>query len=175
MHGKNLQITRPRMLLVAVILTAALAIPAMPSPVSAGQPDAAAAISSAQNTLLSCYDAAKEAETAGANITVLLSTLNEAGALFSRAELAYSTGDFNASQNLALESQNKLGNFIPEANALKETAAQQRSQDFLVNVIAPIIGAIGVIVVSAAVWVFLKRKYGTAGLPANEPSQETPA
>lgn len=72
----------------AVIILLSLVV-IIPSPVWANQADAETAISSAQATLLNCYNAAKQAEAAGANITVLVDALNEAGALLSQAELAY--------------------------------------------------------------------------------------
>lgn len=129
------------------------------APVWAEQANASTAISSAKNTILNCYSAAKEAEAAGANITVLTGTLNEAGSLLSQAELAYATGDFNTALNLADQSKNRLSNFIGEANSLKETATQQRNQDFLINVVGSTVGAFVIIVTGFAVWFFLKRKY----------------
>lgn len=127
------------------------------------QGDAAAAISSAKSTILSCYQAAKNAETAGANITALTVTLNEAGSLLSQAELAYSTGDFGAATSLAVQSQNKLSNFVGKANSLRETAVQRESRDFLVNVVGSVAGAFVVVGVGVGTWVFLKKRFGTVG------------
>lgn len=56
--------------------------------VLADQTDAAVAITSAKEQVVTCYQAAKDAEGAGANITSLTATLNDAGALLSQAELA---------------------------------------------------------------------------------------
>lgn len=123
-----------------------------------GQADAAA-ISSARNTILNCYSAVKEAETAGANITLLVSTLNEAGSLLSQAELAYATGDFNVAFNLASQSQNTLANLIGEANTLRDIATRQQNQDFLITVVGSIIGTFVVMFASFVVWRFLKKKY----------------
>jgi hypothetical protein len=50
--------------------------------VRADQTEANAAIASAKEQILTCYQAAKEAEGAGANITVLVTVLNDAGILF---------------------------------------------------------------------------------------------
>jgi hypothetical protein len=130
------------------------------STVSANQSDAATAISSAQNTIVNCYDAAKAAEAAGANITGLAGTLNEAGLLLSQAQLAYSQSDFDAAANYAAQSQNKLNGFISQADSLRQAALQRESWDFLVNFVGSIVGAFAVVAAGFAVWFFLKRRYG---------------
>ena len=144
---------------IVVILLTLVAI--FPSPVWASEADAAAAISSAENTILNCYNAAKEAEAAGADITVILGTLNEAGSLLSQAELAYAASNFDTALNLAAQSQSTLNNFISEAHTSQETAMQQQNQDFLINVVFPTLGAFAVIAAGIAAWLFLKRKYET--------------
>jgi hypothetical protein len=158
--GKNLLVKRfnaPVVLVIALLLLLAV----VPSPVWASEVDTTNAISSAKNTILNCYNAAKDAEVAGANISVLVDTLNVAGSLLSQAEFSYTKRDFEAALNFAVQSQNSLNNFIAKANALRETATQQQNQDFLINVVGSIIGTIAVIVAGFAVWLFLKRKYGT--------------
>jgi hypothetical protein len=144
-----------------IFLTTMLLFPVIivPSLVLADQTDAAAAITSAKERIVTCYQAAREAEGAGANITSLVAILNDAGTLLSRAELAYSTNDFDAASNFAVQSREGLGNFVSEANALKETAIQQGNRDFMINVVGSAVGAIAVVVGGFAVWNFLKRKY----------------
>ena len=140
----------------AIILL--LFVTVVASPVWAEQSNAETAISSAKNRILDCYNAAKEAEVAGANITSLIATLNEAGALFSQAELAHAANDFGAAVNLAVQSQSTLGDFVSEANILKETASQQRNQDFLINVVGSLVGASAVVGTGILTWIFLKKK-----------------
>jgi hypothetical protein len=137
----------------------------------ADQTDAAAAIASAKEQILTCYQAAKEAEGAGANITTLVAVLNDAGTLLSRAEFAYSISDYDTASDLALQGQSTLGDFVPEANTLRETAAQQRNQDFLINAVGSIAGTFAVLGAGIATWIFLKRKYETAGAHENESSK----
>ena len=156
---------------IALIVLLLLLVAMFPLPVWASQADAANAISSAKNTILNCYNATREAETAGANITVIVGTLNEAGSLLSQAEFAYATNDFDAALTFALQSQPSLNNIIQEANALKGTATQLRNQDFLVNVVGSVIGTFAVIIAGFAVWFFLKRKYETAGAHSSESSR----
>jgi hypothetical protein len=137
----------------------------------ADQADATTAIASAKEQILICYQAAKETEGVGANITALVAILNDAGTLLSRAEFTYSISDFDTAYDLAVQSQNALGDFVPEANTLKETATQQRNQDFLINVVGSLVGAFAVLGAGVATWIFLKRKYETAGAHKNESSR----
>lgn len=137
----------------------------------ADQTDAAAAIASAKEQILTCYQAAKDAEGAGANITALVAVLNDAGTLLSRADFAYSISDFDTARNLAVQSQSTLDNFVSEANTLKETATQQRNNDFLINVVGSLVGAFAVVGAGVATWIFLRRKYETAGAHKNESSR----
>jgi len=134
----------------------------------ADQTDAAASIASAKEQILICYQAAKEAEGVGANITALVAVLNDAGTLLSRAEFAYSMSDFDTAHDLAIQSQSTLGDFVSEANTLKETATQQRNQDFLINVVGSLAGAFAVVGAGVATWFFLKRKYEAVGEHKNE-------
>jgi hypothetical protein len=153
---------------ITLVIILLLFVAVVASPVWADQADATTAISSAKDTILNCYSAAKEAEAAGANITVIVGTLNEAGSLLSQAELAYATNDFDAALNLAIQSQNTLNNFIEKANSLKETATQQQTQDFLINIVGSIIGTFAVIVAGFAAWRFLKKKYETTEAHVSE-------
>ncbi len=132
----------------------------MPSVVTA-QSSAASAISAAQSKLVSCFDAARSAEAAGANISQLTSTLNDAGLLLSNAQLAYSNGNYGDAQNYASQSQNVLSNFVSNANSLQATAAQNRTIGTLYFV-GSILGSVVVVVGGVAVWVLLKRKYGNS-------------
>jgi hypothetical protein len=127
--------------------------------VAAQQSASSQAISDAQSKLISCFDAAQAAETAGANISKLTNTLNDAGALLSNAEHAYSIGDFANAQRLALESQNLLTGFVSEATSLKTTAKQDSQLAFLVNVVGSVVGTILVLVGSIIVWELIKKKY----------------
>jgi len=153
---------------IALTVILLLFVTVVASPVWADQAGAASAIASAKNTIVTCYSAVKDAEAAGANITVLVGTLNEAGLLLSQAEFAYDASDFDTAFNLASQSQNTLANLAGEANILRDTATQQQNQDFLINVAGSIIGAFLVIVAGFVVWFLLKRKYKTTEANASE-------
>ena len=155
---------------IALVIVLLLALAVAASPVWAQQAGASTAISSAQITILDCYNAAKDAEAAGANITVLVGTLNEAGSIISQAELAYTTNDLDAAYDLAVQSQNTLSGFVAEANALRDAAVQQQNQGFLVNVVGSIIGTFLVIAAGFTTWFFLKKKYKTTKAHVRESS-----
>ncbi len=131
---------------------------------AATQNEAATTISSAKNELLNRYNAAKDAEAAGANITTLQTTFNTAGALLSHAELSYANNDFEAALAYATQCQNALVNFVSEANALKTAGSQQASQSFLFNVILPAVGALVVVGAGTATWFWLQRRYEKNGV-----------
>lgn len=135
------------------------------------QTDAASTIEVAKIQLINAYRLSQQAEQAGANITQLTAILNDAGLLLSQAEHAYSIGDFDASQSLAVQSQGMLGDFATKADVLKEAAAQQAADDFWVKILYPIFGSLAVIVVGFAIWYVLKRKYGASGAIENESSE----
>lgn len=137
-------------LLLLFILAAAV----FSSPAFGDQTDAAAAISSAKSSLLTCYSAAQGTETAGGNITALV---NRANTLLSNAELAYARNDSAAAYDLAVQSQNQLSNFVSQANAVRNDANSQGNQSFLV-VLVSVVGAFVVLSVGASAWVYLGRK-----------------
>jgi hypothetical protein len=137
--------------------------------VAAQQSASSQAISDAQSRLISCFDAAQTAETAGANISKLTNTLNDAGALLSNAKYAYSIGNFTNAQRFAVESQNLLSGFVSEATSLTATAKQNSNMDFLVNVVGSVVGTILVLVGSIIVWRIIKKKYTDSEEQAIEP------
>jgi hypothetical protein len=137
---------------------------------SASQSDAAVSISSAQNRIADCYSAAKAAEVAGANITVLTNVLNKAGFLFSQAQLAYSEGNFDTATTYAVQSQDQLDTFIGQADSLTQAASQQKSRDFLINVVGSIVGSFLVVVTGFAVWFLIKRRSITGDANATKAS-----
>jgi len=122
--------------------------------------DAKDAITEAEKNIVLCYDAVAEADAAGANVTTLMATLNEAGAFLSKAELSYKTGDFDLAMNFTSQSQDKLNGFVLEAEALTERTVQEHYWDFMITVGGSSVGTLAVLFSSFVVWRFLKKKYG---------------
>ena len=142
-----------------IVALLAISLSVFPSEAMADQSTAASAIESAQSQIVICYNVAKEAEAAGANITALTEVLNKAGLLQSQAQLAFSNGDFGGAQNYAVESQNKLVAFTSDANALIFDAENKRNHDFLVNAVGSMGGTVAILLGSFGLWSFLKNKY----------------
>lgn len=120
--------------------------------------EAKSAIKAADNDVLVCYSAVADASKAGANVTALLITLNEAGGLLSKAKLAYNNSNFTSAFNFAVQSQDKLKGFVGEAEGLRESAMQANYEDFMFNVVGSGVGAVAVLVGGYIVWVILKRR-----------------
>jgi hypothetical protein len=144
-------------LLIGALLVVSVGV--LPSVVWADQGGAAAAVASAQSRIETCYEAAKKAEAAGANISALTESLNEAGSLLSDAEFAFSVGDFASAQDFAAQSQGKLVDFVSDASALQAAGGAKRNQDFLINVFGSICGTAAVLAGSFGLWLFLKKRY----------------
>jgi hypothetical protein len=120
--------------------------------------DARAAIAEAESEVADCYGAVVDAERTGANVTDLLNTLNEAGVLLSRAYLAYSVGDFGSARDFAVWCGENLTGVVDEADALKQTAIQERYLDFMVNVVGSAVGSVAIVCGGFAIWFLLKKR-----------------
>jgi hypothetical protein len=133
------------------------------------QGDAAGAISSARQQLITCYDLARQAEAAGANISSLTSVLNDAGDLLSQSELAYLQGDLDGAQSVAFQCSQRLSNFVSQANELRDAAVRQRSWDYWVDIEVSVVGIFFVIVAGFVVWLFLKKRFSVVEVQVDEP------
>lgn len=127
--------------------------------------DAKSLIDQAQMNLIACYQAVEDASKAGANVVGLIPVLNQAGETLSRADAAYSNGDFGSAQGYANQTLNLLNQNDVKAHAdvLKTQASQAQFHDFIVNVVAPLAGAAVVILVGCAVWLALKKRNAQLG------------
>jgi hypothetical protein len=128
--------------------------------VLAEQGDAESAVVSAEQQIEVCYSAARAAEAAGANVSSLMGELNVAGDLLSRADVAYRAGDFASAISLASQSEQVLGNFVSEANALRFDAIHQRNYDLIVDGVESGVGLVLLCVLGLLGWRFVSRWYG---------------
>ena len=124
----------------------------VPFVLAAGSADSASAIASARVILQNCYTALEDAENVGANISPFLDRLNTANSLLSNAETAYAEGNFDAAQNLAVQSQQQLESFLSDLSPLKDAAAQQQQQDFLLYVVLSLVGAFAILGAGTGMW-----------------------
>jgi hypothetical protein len=130
-----------------------------------GEAEAALALAASENALVSAYQAVSKADESGAEITALLMRLNAAGELLARAQAAYKSGDYDSVQTYARQSQESLTGVVADADALRQTAAQEHYLDFVINVVGPIIGAMVVVCSGFLAWFLLNRRYEKAGKP----------
>lgn len=128
-----------------------------------GEAEAGSAVAAAEGRVVVCYRAVADADEVGANVTGLLVVLDEAGLLLSRADLAYESGDFDSAFDYAVQSREKLDGFVVEADALRDDAIQQRSWDFMVNVVGSVVGAVVVVCGGFIVWFSSKTRLERAG------------
>jgi hypothetical protein len=134
-----------------------------PSVVRADNSTAQNTIASVRKEIIDCFEAAKAAEAAGANISALTSTLDSASSLVSKAELAYSSGNFSEADSLVARVQASIINFVSTANSLQNEAIQKQKLDFLFNFVGSITVTVIVILSGVVTWVFFKRKYFSKG------------
>ena len=142
-----------------VFLCMLLLMPTSVLSFAAGEADASQAISEAENRVNACYMAVAEAQKAGANVSQLLSTLQEAGLLLSEAHVAFEKRDFDSAFDLANQSRSRLDGVDNEADSLRDKGRQDRSVDFLVNVVGSSVGAFAVLVGGFLFWHFSKKKH----------------
>jgi Trk-type K+ transport system membrane component len=121
------------------------------------QADAAPAISAAQTSLRNCYLQTQKAEAQGANVTTLISTLNQADTLLTSAQAAYARNDFQTANDLAQQTQNQLSKFTTEETSLT-ASANQKSNSNALGLAAAVAGSAGGLVVGFAAWAILNRR-----------------
>jgi hypothetical protein len=124
---------------------------------------ARSAIVEADQTIRDCYLAVAAADKAGGNVSGMLSVLQDAGMLLSRADLALEEGDFDSAYNLAVQSKSSLDGFVAEAGSVKDAAEHSGFVDFMINVVGSSVGTVAVVVGSFAVWFWLSRRYSKVG------------
>ena len=132
---------------------------------------ARSAMVEADQTIRDCYLAVAPADKAGGNISDMLSVLQDAGMLLSRADLALGKGDFDSAYNLAVQSKARLGGFIAEASSVKDAAENSGFVDFMINIVGSSGGTVAVVVGSFAVWFWLNKRYAKVGHVEQDESQ----
>jgi len=135
----------------------------VPACLAVDEGQARSAMVEADQTIKDCYLTVTAADKAGGNVSTMLSVLQGAGMLLSRANLALEKGDFDLAYNLSVQSKASLDGFVAEANSVKDAAEHSGFVDFMINVVGSSAGTVGVVVGSFAVWFWLNRRYGKVG------------
>ena len=155
MVTRRLGVFVPVLLLLVIMINA--------KSVSAQRDDAAEEITLAKRQILVCLNTAVETARFGADVSSLVIILNNAGNLLSKAELAYSQGNFGAAVVNAVACSESLDGFVDEAAEL-QILEQEHGVYSLYGVIGSFLGVFIVIIVSYWVWILLKQRYGDVKL-----------
>jgi len=156
--GELKLLSNVRFITTIFLLLAVFAVLFAPPVLGYSENEAKTAVKAAESEVLTCYDAAFEAEKAGANVSMLLSVLDEAGWFLSKAKLAYSEEDFDSAVSFANECQSRLNDFVDQATSLRSDAEQAGYLNFMVNFVGSGVGALCIVVGGFALWTFLKRR-----------------
>lgn len=127
--------------------------------VSATEDEATTAIIEAETNLGLAYQAIRDAEEAGANLSSLFVQLNEAAELLAQANISYRTGDLDDATNLASASTVIANNLKIEAYRARDNALYQRIQSFQLALAESILGITMVIAGGFVSWRLFKRRY----------------
>lgn len=142
-----------------------------PACLAVDEGQARSAMVEADQTIKNCYLAVAAADKAGGNVSGMLSVLQDAGMLLSKADLAVGKGDFDSAYSLAVQSKASLDGFVIEANSVKDAAEHSGFMDFMINIVGSSAGTVAVVVGGFAVWFWLNRRYSKVRYVEQDESQ----
>jgi len=148
-----------KLLVLLIVLISSTSIFMSKASASNLEDTATASIETAENALVSAYQAVLEAEQAGANVSGLLARLNVAGGYLANAHIWYELGDFdNATRfaNLSYDVEEEVRN---EAYELKNEAHGLWVSDLWLRMTISIVGVICVVFLGFLAWGAFKRRY----------------
>ncbi|MEM2352479.1 MAG: hypothetical protein QXT26_08745 [Thermoproteota archaeon] len=120
--------------------------------------DAFSVISRAEFRVIACYRAIMDAERDRANITEIVSILNRASWLLSKAKLAYNYGDYESAVKYAGKCLSMLDGFTEHAEVLRREAKEASQRNFMFNFVGAGISVLCIIAGSYAAWLYLTRR-----------------
>lgn len=121
--------------------------------------EASLVINEAKKAIVSAYRAVLDAESNGANVSCLLSQLNEAADLLAQANLSHGINDFHGATHFADKSTETAKSVTIEAYTTRNLALYEYSQRFMFTLAWSIVGILTVLFVSFVSWRFFKRRY----------------
>jgi preprotein translocase subunit SecF len=116
-------------------------------------------LQAATNSVNQAFNAVLDAEKAGANVTDLLSQLNNADNLLAEAENSYRAGDTNATiakANSVLPITQEVTN---NAQVLKQSATVNAQNSFWLTIVSSVVVAVVFILVLFFIWRWFKKNY----------------
>jgi hypothetical protein len=121
--------------------------------------EASGAIDQAERDLNTAYIEVAEADSAGADVSVLLNELNVAWVYLSGANAAFNAGDFENAVMLAANCSDAVRGIASEAVNLTSYAEGAHFTAVLSAIFVSIFGVVFVVVFGLFGWRFLRRKY----------------
>jgi len=121
--------------------------------------EASSAIEGAENVLRQAFEAVLEAERAGANISSLMTTLNEAGRLLAEAEIAYGIGNSGEAVSEADQCYVLVNGVIGEALSLKSSVLADAQRISMQTLTLSLMGSVAFLIVLFFAWGLFKRVY----------------
>ncbi len=124
-----------------------------------GSDDASVKIQEADSAVHEAFTAVLKDEQAGANISGLLTTLNEAGSLLAQAEIAYRNGDSSGAATIANNAYAKAETAMAEASSLEGASQADAANTFLYSLVFSVLGALVFLAGLFLVWSRFKKRY----------------
>lgn len=142
-----------------ILSVSAIFVFVFPAFSESSQEFASTAIGSAEESMISAYDAVLETEKTGENVSGLSARLNEAGTFLAAARMSYNNEDFDNATRFANSSRNIGEEVRNDAIRLKDWSLTEGLQRMQFTMIASFVGVVSVALGSHLVWRFLKKRY----------------
>lgn len=138
----------------AVLAAACLAL-SVPRAFAVGSAEAAASVADAEGALREAFVAVLDAESAGANVSVLMRRMNEAGVALTGARMALAAGNYSDAVSRASECRSSANGVLNDVGELKSDAVIQASR-WWVTALLSVVGSVAFVAVLFLVW----RRFG---------------
>ena len=149
----------PSKLLVSLIILAFSASIFTTEILASNSEDATASIEKAENALVSAYQAILEVEQVGANVSGLLTQLNEAGEFLADAHMMYRLVDFDEATRFADLCYDVGESVKNKADELRVDAYESRTMGLWLTISGSLVGMGAVVFGSFFGWRVFKRHY----------------
>jgi len=121
--------------------------------------DATSRISEADRSIQQAFEAVLEAESAGGNVSSLLTELNKAGAFLAQAENLYKNGNFSGAISLADKSASIAEEVKNDGLGLQSRASVESKSVLWHTIASSLLAASTFLIVLGIVWIFFKHSY----------------
>jgi hypothetical protein len=123
-----------------------------------GSDAASVNIQEADTAVREAFQAVLKDEQAGANVSGLLTTLNEAGSLLAQAETAYRNGDSSGYVAYANNAFTKAESALAEASSLLDSSRADAANTLLYTIVFSVSGALAFLAGLFLVWSRFKKR-----------------